>query len=328
MRMVRHVIAAIALAATAAPVSIPKDKLAEVRSKAAAWMASIDADPVRVRHEKGMKGKKHMVEAMHTYLYLYRLAAGEKERQVYRARFAQLARATGRPEYHNLAAVPLAEFREDSTSYLNACLVMEHFGLDTAHYRAEIKKVLPRILEDVPRRGVNQQIAFRYMLDKLKLGDKFRVDDLIPLTVVRKRKPLAQLSVAEQYDVTHEIFPLGEFGRQKITAFDAADREYLRRLMAEMVAQYTAVNNVDLLAEALVCMRYLDFEAMPEYRKGLDYILTHQNPNGSFGSYERERAQMRLTRPKYDVDLGGYLHTTEVCLWALAEAVKKGASPV
>lgn len=315
-----------ALQMRAAPVSVPKDRLREMRIKSAAWLATVDADPIRLRREKGMKGKKHFVEALHGYLYLYHLADGEKERREYKNRVKALIRHTERPEYHNLATIPLGEFREDSTSYLNACHVMQLFGLDTKAYKAEVRKVLPRILEDMPKRGINQQIAFRYLLDKLGLGEKFRVDDLIPRSVIRTHRDVARLSVGEQYDITHEIFPLGDFGQKKITAFRESDRDYLRRLMPAMVDAYTAGGNIDLLAEALVCMRFLDFEDMPAYRKGLDYILANQNPNGSFGRYEREREQMRVSRPRYDVDIGGYLHTTEVCLWALAEAVRKGAS--
>ncbi|MBI1747032.1 MAG: hypothetical protein HYR55_10645 [Acidobacteria bacterium] len=304
----------------------PKSKLKEIRTAAAAWLDALDPDPIRIRKEKEMKGKKHFVEALHGYLYLHTLAENAHERRGYKKRVIQLSQATKRPEYHNLAGIPLAEFREESTSYLNACYVMQIFGLDTAPYKAEIEKVLPRILEDMPKRGINQQLAFRYLLNKLGFAAMFRVDDLMPRSVIRQHRPLKQLNVSEQYDVTHEIFPLGEFGRKKISEFSKEDMDYLRKLMAAMVQSYTAADNIDLLAEVIVCMRFLDFDALPEYRKGLDYILTQQNSNGSFGHYETQRQQMRTTRPKYDVDIGGYLHTTEVCLWALAEAFMKGAS--
>ena len=49
----------------------------------------------------------------------------------------------------------------------------------------------------------------------------------------------------------------------------------------------------------------------------INFIVSHQNPNGSWGSYEKERAQ---AGDKVDVML--HLHTTSVVVEALITASK------
>jgi hypothetical protein len=308
------------------PVQLPKEKLAEVRKKSAAYFATLDVDPIKVRKEKQMKGKKHFVEILHGYLYLYHLADTKQEKAEYKNKVQQLFKATEKPEYHNLSTIPIQEFREDSTSYLNACLIMTLFGLDNRAYKEEVKKALPRILADAKDRGTNQQMAFRYLLYRLGLAPSRSLDDLVARTVIRTHTDAATLmlpqSVQALYDITHEIFQLAEFGKKKINNLDASDWEYLRKVVPLLINHLIKTGDIDLLAEFTVDMKYLGFESMPEYPKALTYILNNQNPNGSFGHYEDKRAVMRRIKgPNYDLEIGGYLHTVEVCLWALAEAM-------
>ena len=55
---------------------------------------------------------------------------------------ATAAACTLDPRYHNLADSSTKEFREDILSYLNACRILEDFGLDMTSYREEIEKIL------------------------------------------------------------------------------------------------------------------------------------------------------------------------------------------
>ena len=72
---------------------------------------------------------------------------------------------------------------------------------------------------------------------------------------------------------------------------------------------------LELLAEMLLSLKYLGCENMREYQEGMNFIMKQQNKNVSFGDYERDRAY--FNQQGIDINIKWYLHTTEVCLWAL-----------
>lgn len=58
------------------------------------------------------------------------------------------------------------------------------------------------------------------------------------------------------------------------------------------------------------------------YKNSIDYIFSRRNTDGSFGeTHDVEYIRMRKKNPDYDVRLGGTLHTTYVCLWAISQPV-------
>jgi hypothetical protein len=65
----------------------------------------------------------------------------------------------------------------------------------------------------------------------------------------------------------------------------------------------------------LLSLKYLGCDNMREYQEGMNFIMKQQNKNGSFGDYERDRAY--FNQQGIDINIKWYLHTTEVCLWAL-----------
>jgi len=71
----------------------------------------------------------------------------------------------------------------------------------------------------------------------------------------------------------------------------------------------------ELAAELVSCLCLLKMTAEPVLKQGLSAIFSWQNPEGSFGDYER-------LRPIYEgyIKEGFYLHTTSVTLKALALA--------
>ena len=56
------------------------------------------------------------------------------------------------------------------------------------------------------------------------------------------------------------------------------------------------------------------------YRQAADYVASRRNADGSFGeTHDAARVRAAKGIPAYDVEDGGTLHTTFVCLWALAQ---------
>ena len=66
-------------------------------------------------------------------------------------------------------------------------------------------------------------------------------------------------------------------------------------------------------------MTYLGMNDTLDYHRSLEYLLASQNDNGSFGDYEYAREY--YTEVGIDINIQLYLHTTEVSLRALNEAV-------
>ncbi len=79
--------------------------------------------------------------------------------------------------------------------------------------------------------------------------------------------------------------------------------------------------NVDLTAELIMVLTYLKFNNSKIFDDTLDFLMDSQNDNGSFGDYEYEREYCKKEGLLTDVDYLLYLHTTEVTLIAINEAL-------
>jgi len=97
------------------------------------------------------------------------------------------------------------------------------------------------------------------------------------------------------------------------------DYEYLKEIMPELVNITIKDNNVDLLAELIMIMTHLSFDSMMEYDLAMEFLLSCQNADGSFGNYEYARDYYESQGISVEIQL--YLHTTEVSLRALNEAI-------
>ena len=113
-----------------------------------------------------------------------------------------------------------------------------------------------------------------------------------------------------------EVFVAFEYGHQKTQShLSPADVSYLRTVVPDLLRLARSADDPDLVAEILSCMTYLGWHDNIEYRAAVDYLLTHQNPDGTWGDYEHHRPQFG----DY-VDQHVYLHTTMVTVRALIEA--------
>jgi len=286
-------------------------------------------DPVRLRAEHRMKGKKFYVE----YLSAWReicLVGGESERRVIRAFLAPIVARTDTDAYHNLADSSDEEFKQDVISYLNACVLHGEFGFDTTRYRREIARIVPRILAPahLDRRGIDNTMAIVYRLRQLGYEGGPGYCELFrrPGCVVRMHPDLTQLDLdnplAKQpvYDMTHEIFYLTEFGRTPLQCASEKDLRYVRRMHASLIPIFIRKRDIDAMAELVMDLNYLKMADLPEYATACEFLVTHQNEDGSWGDREHignmAKAILQVN-PNYLLDVGQYLHTTGVTLSAL-----------
>jgi hypothetical protein len=266
-----------------------------------------------------MKGVKHFVE----YLDLLLLAATWPDDATLsaaaRARALDVLRVADEDAYHNLAAADPQRFKEDNMSYLRACWLARELGKDISRYRGEIEKVLPRLHQSLPGRGIDQRLGFALLLAELGLPPPETEADVYPLTCIARRLPLSYYleSGDRPYDITHEIFALTSRGSRPFTFPSAADERYARETVRSLLAIFMKQGNVDLAAEFLVNLAQLGEADTPLGREAREFIFRGQNPDGSFGAYDQAAAVVIKGNPRYDVRVGAYLHTTMVAIWAL-----------
>ncbi len=331
------------LAAQSRPATRPTiDREATLRAArhAEAFLRSLapKIDPVRLRAEHRMKGKKFYVEYLSAWWDLYQIS-DERDRRAIRVLLAPIVARTESEAYHNLAASSDEEFKQDVISYLNACVLYGEFGFDTTRYRREIDRIVPRILSPahLDQRGIDNTMAIVYRLRQLGHGGGPSYCELFgrPGCVVRVHPNLTQLDLdnplARQpvYDMTHEIFYLTEFGRTPLQCASEKDLRYVRRMHAALIPIFIQKKDLDALAELLMDLNYLKMTDLPEYSTGRAFLLAHQNEDGSWGDREHigNMAKVILqVNPKYLVDVGQYLHTTGVTLSALCYPLEASAT--
>jgi hypothetical protein len=249
-------------------------------------------DPVRLRAEHKMKGKKFYVEYLTAWSDIYHIS-DEKGRQAIRSFLGPIVARTGNDEYHNLARSSDEEFKQDVISYLNACILESGFGFDTTRYRREIDRIVPRILSPahLERRGIDNTMAIVYRLRQLghEGGPSYRELYGRPRCVVRMHPDLTRLDLdnplAKQpvYDMTHEIFYLTEFGRTELQCASEKDLQYVRRIHAALIPIFIQKKDLDALAELIIDLNYLRMSDLPEYAVGYEFLVRHQNGDGSWG---------------------------------------------
>jgi uncharacterized lipoprotein YehR (DUF1307 family) len=292
-------------------------KVEKVNEKAVSWLETLDVDPIELRYEMGIKGKKKFVELLDSYLVLYQTTDNEAERTKYKNKVLEITNITNDPDYHDMNIINDTQFRQDSTSYLRAWYIMTQFNLNTTYYEQEIKKALPRIDDHLPRRGINQKMVFVFYYSQLGYPINYKIEELFNFSVIRERNEVKDLDELDVYFITHEVFVL--FDDNRMLLLTDEDIEYLYQIIPYFVNQTISENNIDLLSELVMIMTYLGLYDLDDYKIALEYILANQNDNGSFGNYEYARKYYSDLGISVDIQL--YLHTTEVTLRALNEAI-------
>lgn len=293
-----------------------RDQYEEAISRAREWLDRLEIDPFKLRAH-GIKGKKKLAEIIDSYARLASVAA-PADRAVIIARLRNLTAITSQSRYHDMLEIGDLEFKQDATSYLRVAYLMERLGLDTAFYRAQIQKALPRLNSHMHERGVDQRMAFHWYYTHFNLPEPFPLESAFQTGLIASRKTADwyKQDPMEAYNLTHEVFVPYQFGEKLDADFFSRDNKaYLRAIMEDIIPWCVQRRDPDLSAEFILCAAYLNAMDLPAYRDGLNFLLESQNSNGSWGEYEQHRPAMG----DY-VEQGLYLHTTMVALDALVMA--------
>ena len=276
------------------------------------WLDQVDANPIVLRSHS-LKGKKKLVELLDAYYRLWQIAP-EGDRPALLQRVRQVAAITYGDAYHDMSSVDDTTFKQDSTSYLRAALLMDRMGLDTTRYREEIVKIHPRLDDHLKTRGPNQRRIFHWYYEHFGLKEPFPLADALKDGEIARRQVPERMSSLDIYLFTHEVFGPYEYGdRLDADPFNQEEKTYLRSALEALIRRSLSRRDPDLVAELVTCARLLRFVSMPSYREGLAYLLDSQNPDGSWGNIPLARARLG----EYGKQ-GILLHTTMVAVDALA----------
>jgi hypothetical protein len=278
------------------------------------WLDGLHVDPLELRAH-GIKGKKKLTEQLDGYYRLWQIA-DPAQRPSLQRRIEQVVAITYEARYHDMASIDDRQFKQDATSYLRTAVLMERLGLDTQIYREEIRTIQPRLDGHLSGRGPHQRAAFHWYYRHFGLKEPMPLDHALADGYIARRSTPDELGLMDVYHITHEIFVPYEYGeRLDVDPFDADDKAYLRGMLDALAEKYIAMDNPDVVAELVSCMRYLRFVDSAAYRQGLSYLLHSQNPDGSWGDLERSRHSHGTWGVYHTI-----LHTTMVALDAVTVA--------
>jgi len=295
---------------------------AECVEKAVRWLSNLAVDPIEL-DKRGMKGKKHFVEKLFTYYLLYTHTADLKKKALYRTILKKMVKMTENADYH-LIGKDESSIKSNITSYVHACYLIEQLGFDVHEYKRHIRELLPRIERHMQSRNASVQMMLIYYLQGLGFDTEYTIKGVLKKTLIYNLRKLGDINILEfKYNsymlgVCHEIFVLSGYGSKHIDLLTGEEKEYLKDAITSSIEQILSSGDIrylDLLAELLVSLKYLNCDKLPEYEDGIRFILSHQNENGTFGDFEKFRTY--YATQGVDIDIKWYLHTTEVCLWAL-----------
>lgn len=283
-------------------------------ARATRWLEQLVVDPIDLQR-RGEKGKKHFVEALDAWGRLYAVAPPE-QRPALMANIQRIAAWADDDRYHDMGDVDDVTFKQGSTSYLRAALLLEELGFDTTRYREEIKTIAPRLDRHLKKRGVHQRLVFAWYYAYFDLDEPFPLATAYEKGMIARRVAPTKMSRLDVYALTHEIFSPYEYGeRLDVDPFNAEEKGYLYDALPQLLQSAIEGGNVDLAAELVSCMRYLRFTAHPLYVTGLEFLLRKQHQNGTWGTYPRQRKALGDV-----VDQAYVLHTTAVAVDALTVA--------
>jgi hypothetical protein len=286
--------------------------LALALDRAAAWLDTLTVDCAELRAH-GIKGRKKLAEILDAELELWRDRSDPADRARIMTRVRALATQTTTPKYHDLAHVSEQELREEGMSYLRVAWLMDSLGLDTRDYRRAIATVRPRLDGQLASRGAWQRAEFQ------RYDMAFGFVPVAPIApsalaggVIARRLAVDAYDLDLVYDLTHEVFLRCEDPAGLPPRWGSGDLCYLDRTLPELAGRAEKQRSLDILAELLTAIHEVGAHADHTMADGVATLLASQNPDGSWGSYERERV---LYGPW--VEQRDYLHTTMVVIEAL-----------
>ncbi len=296
----------------------------KAKRKAFIWTNNLNLDLDYVA-KKNLGDKKHLAELLGMYWKIYQSSDAKTKTEVIQ-HIQPYYTYTKSPKYHNMLAVSDKLFKKNSMSYLRVMWLLKELDFDISDYQTEVKKVMNRMNTHLKSRGKWQLEVFK---EYYHFFD-FEMPDILKRTkfdngLIDRKMSFDQYKKTDAYSFTHFVFAGFEYGNKTTqNRFDMGDLAYIKEMLPKFTKYYRDVKpNIDLLGEFFTCMVYFGFDKTDEFSTTYNYLLKHQNTNGSWGYYEKARKKIGD-----DIDFRAYLHTTLVVyegLMAYNEGKFKGS---
>ncbi|MGA1864789.1 MAG: DUF6895 family protein [bacterium] len=85
------------------------------------------------------------------------------------------------------------------------------------------------------------------------------------------------------YYLTHEIFCLTDFGELPPPSIITNNQAFFSEFFDKTIQWSIAIGHTDLLAELIMNVKMLELKDVPSFQQGVEFILSRQEDNGSFG---------------------------------------------
>lgn len=85
------------------------------------------------------------------------------------------------------------------------------------------------------------------------------------------------------YDMTHEIFSLTDFGELPPPPLISEKQAFFSELFNHSIEWAITVTHEDVLAEIIMCVKMLNFKDVASVPRGVNYLISRQQKDGSFG---------------------------------------------
>jgi hypothetical protein len=94
------------------------------------------------------------------------------------------------------------------------------------------------------------------------------------------------------YYMTHEIFSLTDFGEIPPPPVIANNQEFFSQLLDKAIEWAITRQHIDILAELIMCVKMLNFKDVPSVQGGIEFIISNQEDNGTFGITNPSRSNI------------------------------------
>ncbi len=85
------------------------------------------------------------------------------------------------------------------------------------------------------------------------------------------------------FDITHEILAITDFGTLPPPPIIIDNKDFFSELFNRSIIWAIDVKHIDVLAELIMCAKIMNLEKVPSLESGIDFIISNQKKDGSFG---------------------------------------------
>jgi len=255
-------------------------------------------------------------EELNLYYKLYLQSEDPKEKEFFKRYI--FSRVEYLLEEHTLKV----DFAGEITAYLNFAKIMKIIGIESSEYWKFITNdILTNPMTYPP--NITYSILNTALIEDIGLPPRTPLKSIVSRGIIAHFAnnpaliPVGKAYASSDnvmnffYDVTHELFAVSSFGDRDPKQFLLPHEvEFLKDIIRKGISIYLKEEQVDILAELIVCAKMLEFTNFDGFEETIKFILSYQREDGSFGIIER---MVFLGRPNV------YRHGVLVSMWALIE---------